>query len=318
MKLTKGKLLTIISCSIIGLLAISVICINIYNERIVMKKMAENRAFIDGYMSQYSQDVCTSVEKKTTKVTNDFLTGGGAVYVPTDKDDYNAFYLEVYHMEYQGLPYDVEFMHEKRGDIRVASDGRPRLLEIINAYYGNYQLIEEVANRYNCKATLLSKYSDAGESGVLDIDRFDRGKTHFILLYVPDVSTAETLLHAIYEDVTGGYLEERKAKLVGDDIDMPRYIITNDETMYDTIASKSEDAKEYLFGYIYPCYNSAARTDSVRLDNLLSYLVDLHHPSRYEAQMINTEQYIRSDKWLLTYELEYGIAYYLGVYDLDK
>ena len=294
---------------LVGTIGLIILGFVVYNELYVEMVMQQNRKYVYDYMQQYIEDTCTSVEKQVYVPATDIF-GMGGHYEAVNDDSFNESYQEIYHMEYQGFPYDIIFEHSKRGKMSCIKNERANLVYIIDSYEGNYKLIENVALEDGCKATLLSKFNDTGNRDGL--------KTHFILLYVPDIDTAEYLLSDIYDKVTGGYIEERRAKLVGDDINMPRYIITNDEVTYNKIANLKEEAKEYLYDYEYECFNSRAITDKVMLSNLLSYLIDLRHPNRFEAQMINTEQYIRSDKWLLTYELEYGIAYYLNVYDLDK
>ena len=283
---------------------------NIYNNLLY-----HNTAYMQKYIQKYMNDSSIlDVEHKEYIPPSFGLDGGHfedcSIENFSDKPDKYLFIT--FNMEYKGYPYKVEFKHRPYKDIVLLSDGRDELVEAYNCYEGNYELLEKCAKENGAETVLLSSYNDVGFR--------TNPKTHFIGVYIEDIDHAQKLLKAFYDDVYGGYIQERQARLVGDDMNMPRFIITNDKDVYDKMVQQADDIKNFLLyqnqGYTYECQNSKNIKEKIMIKDIISKYLDLNNPIEVSAQIMKAQKYIQSKKFLLAYELEYGIDYYMNVYNL--
>jgi len=283
---------------------------NIYNNLLY-----HNTAYMQKYIQKYMNDSSILNVEYKEYIPPIFGLDGRHFEncsIENFSDKPNKYLFITFTMEYKGCPYKVEFKHQPYKDVVLLNDGRNELVEAYNCYEGNYELLERCAKENGAETVLLSSYNDVGF-------RTDP-KTHFIGVYVENIEQAQKLLKTFYDDVYGGYIQERQAKLAGDDMGMPRFIITNDKDIYDKMVKQSDNIKSFLLyqnqGYTYECQNSKNIKEKIMIKNIISKYLDINNPIEISAQIMEAPKYIQSDKFLLAYELEYDIDYYMNVFDI--
>jgi hypothetical protein len=185
---------------------------------------------VDEYIMVYG--ILDGGHKEYINSNHEFLESGTKQYVNTDYTDKS--YVIEYTIQDKDIDYTYEiiFSHGPNEKISINEyHNKEYQVDLYNKYNDNFQLMKTIVEDNGGEAELVSKY--AGEDSIDD---------YCMIMYVPDFSTACSIEEALYNEVYGGYAYEHLDITQDINIDLPRYIVTNDGQEYATWLINLESA----------------------------------------------------------------------------
>jgi len=284
----------------------------IYNNIRENKLRKENTSYIEEYLkNNLKEDEIISIEQE--KYIPAFLDGGH--YEPVNEDDPSEEYIITYtcYDKKLQLQYNIVFSHEEYEKIKLSKNEKIDYMNNYNIYELNYKLIESVINQSGGISINLGKYRKK--------DNLDK---YILLIYTPNVEATKSIIDKCHKEVCGKSASDVDETTHFVNIDMPRYIFCNDKKTYDEMIKNKNKINEYLEGknYNYNVERSKTREDTINLSEIIQILLEnkinkFKVKENIKPQMYKLEKYITDNEtWIITYELEIGINYYLDTYVL--
>jgi hypothetical protein len=162
------------------------------------------------------------------------LDGGHDEYVDTDYIDKNYSIEYIIHDNDIDYTYNIIFSHGPYKKITVSDySAKEYQVKLYNKYNDNYEIMKNIIEENGGKSELVSKY--CGEYSIDD---------YCIMMYVPSYKMACDIESKLYDNVYGGYALEHIDVTNGVNVDLPRYIITNNIDEYNTWLENIQAARD--------------------------------------------------------------------------
>lgn len=308
---------TILKWIIIVILLLIVLGLIIFGIYMIYDKIRDNRLiqnnaiYIEEYLKNNLQDEIVSIEQKV------YIPGfiGGGHYENVEEDNPSRKYCityTCYDREMQ-LQYNLSFMHEEHEEIELYQNEKIDYMKNYDIYNSNYELMESVIKKNGGISTNLGYYNKN------NLDKY------ILLIYTPDIEATKEIVKDLYNEVYGGYAYKVNEKTQFINISMPRYIFCNDKELYESMAKNKIELSDYLKDKDYTVKTSKIGDFEEYIDIyktteiLLEYKTNNFNFRKNEAQMYQLENYVTNEKkWIITYELEIGVNYYLNTYVLSE
>jgi hypothetical protein len=229
--------------------------------------------YLKDYNSKYIQDYLDTVVLNYDIVdVNEWITVYGMIdgshreSVNTDQVDKSYSIKYTIHDKDIDYTYDILFSHEPNKKITVSNHyTKEYQLKLYNMYNDNYDIMKNIIEENGGQARLVSKY--CGEESIDD---------YCIMMYVPSYEVACNIESELYKRVYGGYATDHIDDTNGVNIDLPRYIITNNIDEYNTWVKNLQSARDLFTNkQIESADSYLSKLDNTNEDNEYVYTPDI-------------------------------------------
>ncbi len=203
-----------------------------------------NKEFVSSYLKERQDEYGDEIVSSEKYVYELYFLSSGTVDV--DDDDVKKSYYDSVQMKLKGtdFTYEILFSHSPYEKIEVEFDGRETLLNNMKSFDDNFLFFKNVIQDMGYEVNILNKFNDVDNS-------YGDRNVYFLLIYVPNIKEAYEIDRALYKQVYGGYVSERRERFEYGDVDMPRYIFVTDKDLYEKMKENIPEVTEYLFKYSY-------------------------------------------------------------------
>lgn len=308
-KISTKKIIIGIVVTIISLSLLQVVSIKLRNLYLIKY----NEDYINTYIEDNLSD-CKILDIDEYIYIPGFLDGGHTE--GCNKDIINKEYTKEYLIYDPVIDYKyyIPFSHVPNEKISMSTyRDRDYYTDLYNKYHDNFKLIANVVEKYHGECKLVSKFTE---------DEVDK---YLIVIYSPDYESCNHMIGEMYGSIYGGYAQDHLQETNDINVDMPRYIFTNDKSTFDNMCKRVDKAQEFIGDKLYECRQSYLEKGSEEnyfkltdvIDKLLDKNVDVNTLTVGGTQLkIDNED--MPNKWVIGFELECGIDYYTYIADLEK